>query len=133
MKIYSLINRRGGDEGNSNRHIRQVPQDVMIRNISVTNELMDTSIRKLEKMMDQLELIEKEKRTDLADEVSPIRRVATKVSLVHEEMKVAIKLIEQKIRNDMEKIKHTLESEENAPIKRDGEDDEENSGQTSGE
>merc|ERR1739844_513325 len=90
-------------------------------------------IRKLEKMGEQLELTEKERRTDLADELSPIRRVATKVSLVHEEMKVSIKLIEQKIRNDAEKIKQTSESAENAPIKRDGVDDEDSSGQTSGE
>eukprot|EP00551_Chaetoceros_affinis_P009479 CAMPEP_0203669518 /NCGR_PEP_ID=MMETSP0090-20130426/5866_1 /ASSEMBLY_ACC=CAM_ASM_001088 /TAXON_ID=426623 /ORGANISM="Chaetoceros affinis, Strain CCMP159" /LENGTH=771 /DNA_ID=CAMNT_0050534221 /DNA_START=404 /DNA_END=2719 /DNA_ORIENTATION=+ len=132
MKIYSLLNRKG-DETNSTRQARQVPQDVIIRNISVTNELMDTSIRKLEKMMDQLELIEKEKRTDLADELSPIRRVATKVSLVHEEMKVSIKLIEQKIRNDVEKIKQISEEEENARDKDDGDDSEENSGQKSGE
>ena len=107
MKIYSLIHEKGGGETKSPIRQRHVPQDVMIRNISVTNELMDTSIRKLEKMMEQLELVEKEKRTDLADEISPIRRVATKVSLVHEEMKVAMKLIEQKVTNDVERIKQS--------------------------
>ena len=102
MKIYDLLNRRDENTPFKQRH---VPQDVLVRNIAVTNELMDTSIRKLEKMMEQLELVEKEKRTDLADEISPIRRVATKVSLVHEEMKVAIKLIEQKVKNDVEKVR----------------------------
>lgn len=113
MKIYDLLNRKDNNTPAKMHHHnnRHVSPDVMVRNISVTNELMDTSIRKLEKMMEQLELIETEKRTDLADEISPIRRVATKVSLVHEEMKVAIKLIEQKVKNDVEKIKRSDEEE----------------------
>ena len=124
MKIYDLLNRK---EGGATSAMKRVPQDVMLRNISVTNELMDASIRKLEKMMEQLELVESEKRTDLADEISPIRRVATKVSLVHEEMKVTIKLIEQKVKNDIDVIKQSVDDTGNEN------EDDGKSGQTSGE
>ena len=78
--------------------------------------------------MDQLELIETEKRTDLADEISPLRRVGTKVSLVHEELKVAMKLIEQKVKNDVEKIRR-ISGDDND----DKEVDAEKSGQKSSE
>jgi len=127
MKIYSLLN-KNNDPFHNPVAKKQISQDAMVRNIAVTNELMDRSINRLEKMMNQLELIEKEKRTDLADEISPLRRVGTKVSLVHEELKVAIKLIEQKINNDFRKIKQDSDQEGE---KDDGDIGEECSGQKS--
>jgi len=84
-----------------------IPKDVMMRNIAVTNELMDNSIRRLENMMGQLKRAEEQGQSQGqgGGDVAPIRRIAIKVSSVHEEMKVAMKLIELKIENQTEEIR----------------------------
>jgi hypothetical protein len=84
-----------------------IPKDVMVRNIAVTNELMDNSIRRLENMMGQLKRAEEQGQSQGQGDgdVAPIRRIAIKVSSVHEEMKVAMKLIELKIENQTEEIR----------------------------
>merc|ERR1712165_447989 len=52
-------------------------------------------------------------QTMLDDDMAPIRRVATKVSLVHEELKLSLMLIEQKLKNEIESASQT-NKEENA-------------------
>jgi chromosome segregation ATPase len=70
--------------------------------MAVTNELLDTSMRKLENMIAHFDRVGNENNTNIVDEMAPIRRVATAISLVHEEMKVSMKLLEQKIQNGAE-------------------------------
>jgi hypothetical protein len=96
-KMFSLVKQKNNDHTSPQRTMRK---DVMIRSMAVTNEVMDTSMRKLENMMAQIQRSEDEKRTDgVEGPMEPIRRIAIRISLVHEEMKVSMKLSEQKIRN----------------------------------
>lgn len=125
-KMFGLVkNKNDTILPSSHRPNRAVPKDVMVRSIAVTNELMDSSIRRLETMLARLE------RTDENDEIAPIRRMALKVSSVHEEMKVSMKLIELRVDNQVEAIRqkcgegHASEDEKGDKGKQ--------GGQTSGE
>merc|ERR1712127_746028 len=55
-------------------------QNATLRNVNVTNELMDTSMRRLENMLQQLERLELDHKDDqgaaLLEDVSLIRRIA---------------------------------------------------------
>merc|ERR1712038_1902885 len=87
--------------------------------------MMETSTRRLENMTQQMmnrtneEEVENDNRLldpnqlMLDDDMAPIRRVATKVSLVHEELKVSLMLIEQKLKNEIESASQN-NKEENA-------------------
>mmetsp|Transcript_3568 Transcript_3568/g.5443 ORF Transcript_3568/g.5443 Transcript_3568/m.5443 type:complete len:768 (-) Transcript_3568:80-2383(-) len=104
-KMFSLLkNKNDGNGMSSPQRTRAVPQDVMIRNMAVTNELLDTSMRKLENMMSHIDRVSDENHAHIKDEIAPIRRVATKISLVHEEMSVSMKLLEQKIHNGAQTV-----------------------------
>lgn len=97
----------------SNPSRKGIPYDVLLRNIGVTNELMDSSIQRLENMMAQMDREENE--TDRLDEFVPIRRLGAKISLVQHEMRVALKLIEQRLVNGVESIRYkaSLKSDTN--------------------
>ena len=115
---------------------RTIRKDVMVRNIAVTSEVLDTSMRKLENMMDQIGRTANEKRTETEDPMDPIRRIATRISLVHEEMKVSIKLFQQKIQNVEAKQPQPKEQEQTDGIDNGGNDENDpdvTSKQTSGE
>jgi hypothetical protein len=92
---------------------RAVPQDVMIRGMAVTNELLDSSMRKLENMMLQMNRQNGDSGKIMTDEMDQIRRVATKMVLLQEEMKISLKTIDQKIQNGLELVKHNLDEESN--------------------
>ena len=101
-KMFSLLKTNKSEGGNH----RNVSQDVMIRSMAVTNEVLDTSMRKLENMIAQVKRIEENENTDSGkNQIVAIRRVATRIALVHEEMKVSVKLIERKIANGAESIR----------------------------
>lgn len=103
MKMFSMLKSKNeGGAAGSPKKMRVIPQDVMIRSMAVTNELLDTSMRKLENMIAHFDRVGNENNTNIVDEMAPIRRVATAISLVHEEMKVSMKLLEQKIQNGAE-------------------------------
>jgi hypothetical protein len=111
-KMFSLLkNKNDGNGMSSPQRNRPVPQDVMIRNIAVTNELLDTSMRKLENMMSHINRVSDDTHANIKDEIAPIRRVATKISLVHEEMSVSMKLLEQKIHNGAQTVFRETEVE----------------------
>ena len=90
----------------------------MVRNIAVTSEVLDTSMRKLENMMDQIGRNANEKRMEAEDPMDPIRHIATRISLVHGEMKVSIKLFQQKIQNVEVKQPQPKEQEQTNGIER---------------
>ncbi len=97
-KIYGLLKQKN-DITSPQKPMRR---DVAIRNVAVTNEVIDTSMRKLENMLSKIQENEEQKSRREADSEDPmesIRRVANKISLVHEEMKVSMKLFEQQIQN----------------------------------
>lgn len=100
-KVYNLSK---STKEKSSPARKGIPYDVLLRNIGVTNELMDSSIQRLENMMAQLDRDEKE--SDRLDEFVPIRRLGTKISLVQHEMRVALKLIEQRLMNGVESIRY---------------------------
>jgi hypothetical protein len=130
-KMFSLVK---SNKENMATPQRAIPQDVMIRSIAVTNELMDTSMRKLENMIGHIERVEKENRTEIVDELAPVRRVATKISLVHEEMKVSMKLIEQRIQNGAEVARQQSQKKSGGENSINGDVEEvDEAGQTSGE
>ena len=111
-KMFSLLkNKNDGNGMSSPQRNRPVPQDVMIRNMAVTNELLDTSMRKLENMMSHIDRVSDDTHANIKDEIAPIRRVATKISLVHEEMSVSMKLLEQKIHNGAQTVFRETEVE----------------------
>jgi hypothetical protein len=84
---------------------RRAPQAAMMRNIAVTGEMMDTSIRRLESMLKQIDQsVDNQKNVDKNDDLAPIRKVASKLSLVNDELKMSVKLIEQKHTNELESI-----------------------------
>ena len=127
-KMFSML--KSKNEGGalaSPKKTRVIPQDVMIRNMSVTNELLDTSMRKLENMIAHFDRVGNENNTHIVDEMAPIRRVATAISLVHEEMKVSMKLLEQKIQNGAE-IAQQQQSKSTAGEKRESGDSAQSSG-----
>jgi hypothetical protein len=100
-KVFNLSKSK---KENSNSSRKGIPYDVLLRNIGVTNELMDSSIQRLENMMSQMDREENE--TDRQDELVIIRRLGAKISLVQHEMRVALKLIEQRLVNGVESIRY---------------------------
>ena len=137
--INSLESKMRNILKNKNNNVspqRTMRKDVMVRNIAVTSEVLDTSMRKLENMMDQIGRTANEKRTETEDPMDPIRRIATRISLVHEEMKVSIKLFQQKIQNVEAKQPQPKEQEQTDGIDNGGNDENDpdvTSKQTSGE
>lgn len=111
-KMFSMLKTK-----NESRRVstpqRAVPQDVMIRGMAVTNELLDSSMRKLENMMLQMNRQNGDSGKIMTDEMDQIRRVATKMVLLQEEMKISLKTIDQKIQNGLELVKHNLDEESN--------------------
>jgi len=121
-KVNTLSSPRGGVNHRLSNQQRPTSNAAMMRNIAVTNEMVETSIRRLENMTKQMHKTdEKENKacfldpnqTMLDDDMAPIRRVAIKVSLVHEELKLSLMLIEQKLKNEIKSASQTNE-EKNA-------------------
>jgi len=82
-------------------------QLLLLRSTSMNSELMDTSTRRLQTMLKNLdESVEDtgDSGIDIPDEMAPIRRVASKIFLVNDEVKISMKLIEQKMLNAFEAI-----------------------------
>jgi uncharacterized coiled-coil protein SlyX len=136
-KIFGLLKHKN-DRASPQRSVRK---DDMVRSMVVTNEMLDTSMRKLENMMVQIQKSEEDKKKNattadgsaVSEEgpMAPVRRVATKISLVHEEMKVSMKLFEQKIQN-VEEMKEEGKGKNDSEAEKE-QDSNEESEQTSGE
>jgi len=109
-KLFSMLKTKNDSRIVSTPQ-RVVPQDVMLRGMAVTNELLDSSMRKLENMMLQINRKCNESANNRTDEMDPIRRVATKMGLLQEELKISLKITEQKIQNGLELAKHESEEE----------------------
>ena len=105
-KCFALVKSKTADP---------MPRKLMVRNIASTNEALDVTIQRLERLVEPLmatkgEGVEPVKNSE--DEFGSIRRVAAKVSLVHEELKLSMKLIEKQIENGVEKIRQTKSTDE---------------------
>ncbi len=124
-KMFGLVKNKNDSIPSPQRPNRAMSKDYMLRKITVTNELMDTSMRRLETMLTRLERMEDN------DQSAPIRRMAMKVSSVHEEMKVAMKHIELRVENQVEKIREKVGESSVSESNKEKED--EQGGQTSGE
>lgn len=111
-KMFSMLKSKN-ESRSANTPQRAVPQDVMIRGMAVTNELLDSSMRRLENMMLQMNRRCDESGKIMTDEMDEIRRVATKMVLLQEEMKISLKIIDQKIQNGLEVVKHNIEKQSN--------------------
>lgn len=126
-KMFALLKQKN-DRGSMAGAQRGISNEYMVRSIQMTNEMLDNSMFKLEKMFKNLktndDAVDSEGKKD---DTLPVRRVATKIALVQEEMKVSIKLLEQKLQNASRKIQDETEN------KKDDENEPDNSAQSSGE
>jgi len=83
------------------------------RTMSISTEVMNTLTLRLENMLTKIDTHTKDEDQglydtgfDTEDELAPIRTIAAKISLVNDEMKVSLKLVEQKMMNEFEMIKN---------------------------
>jgi len=105
-KCFSLVKSKTADP---------VPRTLMVRNVAATNEALNVTIQRLERLVEPLTLAKGngvEPIMNKEDEFSSIRRVAAKVSLVQEELKLSMKLIEKQIENGIEKVRQAKSSDE---------------------
>jgi len=91
------------------------------RNMSISTEVMNTLTLRLENMLTKIDAPKQNQDQgqydmgfDTEDELAPIRKIAAKISLVNDEMKVSMKIIEQKMMNEFELIKSGCH-EQNTP------------------
>jgi len=82
------------------------------RNMSISTEVMNTLTLRLENMLTKIDAprqnqdeVQYDTGFGAEDELAPIRKIAAKISLVNDEMKVSMKIIEQKMMNEFELIK----------------------------
>jgi len=97
----------------SSRNLDPSSDAFTVRDMNMTNEMMNTLTFRLERMMAKIEESMQtpaesiyDVSVDLPDEMRPIRKLAAKISLANDEMKVTMKLIEQRLKNGVESIKN---------------------------
>jgi len=84
----------------------------MMRNITMTNEIMNTLTVRLEAMLTRIDQSTQPAEgiydigVDIPDELAPIRKLGSKISLVNDEMKISMQLIKQRMKNEIESIKN---------------------------
>jgi len=84
----------------------------MMRNINMTNEIMNTLTFRLEAMLTRIDQSTQPAEgiydigVDIPDELAPIRKLGSKISLVNDEMKISMQLIKQRMKNEIESIKN---------------------------
>lgn len=126
-KMFALLKQKN-DRGSMVGAQRGISNEYMVRSMQMTNEMLDNSMFKLEKMFKNLKTDDNAVDSEgKKDDTLPVRRVATKIALVEEEMKVSIKLLEQKLQN----VSRTIQDE--TENKKDNENESDNSAQSSGE
>merc|ERR1712127_604716 len=94
-KVKTLQERGGQHHQSPSRQQRS--EFTTMRNMSVANGMMDTTVQRLESMIKQLDQsvedgIANKSVLVIPDELEPVRRVTLKVSLLNDEMKLSMKL-----------------------------------------